>query len=213
MRLGQPEAMAGGDRGPNAERHRERSNASDIFTAARHSDDHWCDLGKVWTLLIDAETGVGGLLAGCAADLPVARFRPAATSARMRGQRSISYCSGRSGSIPELEAGRDAMGARARRLSSRRLEGSFDGWAKSGRGPLAIIYADETTYASKFATGFDESFPLDHRRLLRSAAPPAEIGRFPHRGSAPAPTISGCPYSWRSGCRERPRTHPRTVRA
>jgi hypothetical protein len=89
MRLGQSEAMAGRDGGPNAERHRERSDASDIFTAARHSDDHWGDWGKVWTLLIDAETGVGDLLAACAADLPVARFRPAATSARMRGQTSI----------------------------------------------------------------------------------------------------------------------------
>jgi hypothetical protein len=81
--------MAGGDRDPNTERHRERSDASIIFTATRHSDDHWCDWGKVWTLLIDAETGVGGLPAACAADLPVARFRPAATSARMRGQTFI----------------------------------------------------------------------------------------------------------------------------
>ena len=94
MRLGEAESVAGGNRGSNAERDRKRSYAPDIFTAARNSDDDRCRLGKVWTLLIDAEAGIDGLLVGCAADLSVARFRPATASARMRGQTSISYCSG-----------------------------------------------------------------------------------------------------------------------
>jgi hypothetical protein len=89
MRLGQPEAVPGGDRCPNAERYCERPDASNIFTATRHSDDHWGYCGKVRPLLIDAKIGIDGLLAGAAADLPVAWFRPATTSARMPGQTSI----------------------------------------------------------------------------------------------------------------------------
>jgi len=89
MRLGQAEAVAGGNRGSNAECYRERSHAPDVFTAARNSDDDRRRLGKVWTLLIDAEAGIDGLLVACATDLAVARFRPATASARMRGQTSI----------------------------------------------------------------------------------------------------------------------------
>jgi hypothetical protein len=154
--------MTGGDRAPNTERHREGSDASIIFTATRHSDEDGCGCGNVRTLLIDAETGVGGLLATCAADLPVARFRPDATSARMRGQTSVLYCSGpdrdrfrswKRAAMPWAHAHDDvqAVGSRVRSTVRR----------SRVRVPLAIIYADERTYASKFATKFDESFPLD----------------------------------------------------
>ena len=93
MRLAQSEAMAGGDRCPHAECHRERPDASDVFTAARDGDDQRCCHGKVGTLHIDAETWVGGLIAAGTAHLAVARFRPPITAARVRGQTFISYCS------------------------------------------------------------------------------------------------------------------------
>jgi hypothetical protein len=190
MRLGQSETVPGGDRGSYAERHRKRSDPPNIFTAARHGDDHGSCSGKVWTLLIDAKTGVDGLPATRATNLPMARFRPATASARMRGQTFILYCSGLDRDRFRSWKRAAMPSAPARRRSNRRLECSFDGSAKSRRGPLAIIYAAERTRASKFATKFDESFQVDPSGPHRRVASGAEIVRVRPRGSAPAPTIS-----------------------
>jgi hypothetical protein len=170
-RLAQSEAMAGGHRCPDAERHRERPDASDVFTAARDGDDQRCCHGKVGTLHIDAETWVGGLIAAGTAHLAVARFLPPITTARCAAKRSSPTAP-----RPDQDRFRSSVSPKRPRCHgaprTTRTKPSFDGSSQPVQVPLAKIDADEETFATIFATKFAKSFRITLGGFSPGLVPP-----------------------------------------